>query len=75
MSARILVRAPSNIALVKYMGKRETGMNLPENASVSMTLSQLCTFVEIRETDAPGQKVNAPHPWVMFRTARRSMKA
>jgi diphosphomevalonate decarboxylase len=46
---RVLVRAPSNIAWVKYMGKKEgsDGMNLPENPSISMTLSSLCTFVEL----------------------------
>lgn len=47
----VLVRAPSNIALIKYMGKKtgdlEVGKNLPENASLSMTLSNLCTYLEI----------------------------
>ncbi|MBS1964045.1 MAG: hypothetical protein JST04_17665 [Bdellovibrionales bacterium] len=45
---RILARAPSNIAIVKYMGKADVARNLPANPSLSMTLSNLCTFVEIR---------------------------
>jgi diphosphomevalonate decarboxylase len=43
-----LVRAPSNIALIKYMGKREGGGNLPENPSLSMTLDRLATWVAVR---------------------------
>lgn len=39
-------RAPSNIALIKYMGKTESALNLPENASLSMTLDALSTWVE-----------------------------
>ncbi|MBC7386135.1 MAG: hypothetical protein H7301_08255 [Cryobacterium sp.] len=49
---KILVRAPSNIALVKYMGKKTVPVgaqtNLPENPSLSLTLSSLCTFLELR---------------------------
>lgn len=40
---RIRVRAPSNIALVKYMGKKPGGKNLPENPSLSFTLSHRAT--------------------------------
>lgn len=35
--------APSNIALVKYWGKRDAGLNLPVAGSLSMTLSGLET--------------------------------
>lgn len=45
---RFLVRAPSNIALVKYMGKTDSVLNLPENGSISMTLEDLCTYAEIQ---------------------------
>ncbi len=41
-------RAPSNIALIKYMGKKPESGNIAENASVSLTLDSLCTWVEIR---------------------------
>ena len=37
--------APSNIALIKYMGKSEG--NRPTNASLSLTLDHLRTFVQI----------------------------
>lgn len=40
-------RAPSNIALIKYMGKKDGVMNLPENGSISMTLNSLCSVAEI----------------------------
>jgi diphosphomevalonate decarboxylase len=42
-----LVRAPSNIALIKYMGKTDSSLNLPENSSLSMTLDALSTWVRI----------------------------
>ena len=45
---QILVKAPSNIAWVKYMGKRDAKLNLPENASLSMTLDSLCTWADVR---------------------------
>lgn len=43
--------APSNIALIKYMGKTVTEENRPSNASLSWTLEHLRTFVEL--TEAP----------------------
>ncbi len=42
--------APSNIALVKYMGKTDASVNKPTNASLSYTLSELKTFVRIQKT-------------------------
>ena len=42
---KIAWRCPSNIAIVKYWGKR--GNQLPCNASVSMTLSQAVTDVKL----------------------------
>lgn len=44
---RIRVRAPSNIALIKYMGKTDASRNLPENPSLSLTLNRLATYLEI----------------------------
>lgn len=41
------VSAPSNIALIKYMGKIDANLNKPTNTSFSMTLNHLLTFVEI----------------------------
>lgn len=39
--------APSNIALIKYMGKETTGINQATNPSLSMTISAFETRVEI----------------------------
>ncbi len=44
---RIEASAPSNIALIKYMGKTSHGSNLPSNASLSYTLEHLRSFVVI----------------------------
>jgi diphosphomevalonate decarboxylase len=41
------VSAPSNIALIKYMGKQSSGGNLPLNASLSYTLEHLRSFVRL----------------------------
>jgi diphosphomevalonate decarboxylase len=44
--------APSNIAIVKYMGKLDGAINIPENPSLSLTLNRLCSYVEITSSDA-----------------------
>jgi diphosphomevalonate decarboxylase len=43
--------APSNIALIKYMGKSNEQLNLPSNASFSYTLKHLNSTVELELTD------------------------
>ncbi|MCB9073540.1 MAG: diphosphomevalonate decarboxylase [Bdellovibrionaceae bacterium] len=43
--------APSNIALIKYMGKRTDGKNLGTNPSLSLTLNHLRSFVTIEPRD------------------------
>jgi diphosphomevalonate decarboxylase len=53
---RVLAKAPSNIALIKYMGKTDPIQNLPENASISMTLNRLCTYAEITVNNDPNEK-------------------
>lgn len=40
--------APSNIALIKYMGKIDPSHNRPTNPSLSYTLPHLQSFVELR---------------------------
>jgi diphosphomevalonate decarboxylase len=40
--------APSNIALIKYMGKTDPSQNLPTNPSLSYTLNNLLSYVELR---------------------------
>jgi diphosphomevalonate decarboxylase len=44
--------APSNIALIKYMGKSVSADNRPSNASLSWTLNHLRTYVELSEASA-----------------------
>lgn len=46
---QVTVSAPSNIALIKYMGKIEGTGNKPTNASLSYTLENLRTFVRLTE--------------------------
>jgi diphosphomevalonate decarboxylase len=41
-------RACANIALVKYWGKRDAGLNLPAAGSLSLTLDALVTTTEVR---------------------------
>jgi diphosphomevalonate decarboxylase len=43
--------APSNIALSKYWGKRDSELNLPINSSLSVSLGSLGTKTEIRMRD------------------------
>ncbi len=40
-------QAPANIALIKYMGKVDGSSNLPMNPSLSYTLPDLLSFVEL----------------------------
>ncbi len=52
---RILrIQAPSNIALVKYMGKDDASRNLPANGSLSMTLDSLSTVLELELREMKG---------------------
>lgn len=40
-------QAPSNIALIKYMGKSDEGINNPINSSLSYTLNHLTSNVSL----------------------------
>jgi diphosphomevalonate decarboxylase len=46
------ISMPSNIALIKYMGKTNSAQNLPTNASLSYTLNHLLTTVTLTPIDA-----------------------
>ena len=48
MTHQATARAHSNIALVKYWGKRDRGLNLPAADSLSMTLEALSTTTTVR---------------------------
>lgn len=54
--------APSNIALIKYMGKTDTSSNVPANASLSYTLEGLKTRVEL-EANASADKWEELSQW------------
>lgn len=41
MNLAVSFQCPANIALVKYWGKKETGIQLPANPSISLTLGDL----------------------------------
>jgi|TARA_R110002050_G_scaffold14122_4_gene44828 diphosphomevalonate decarboxylase len=43
--------APSNIALCKYWGKRDVELNLPINASLSISLGELGSHTTLSESD------------------------
>ncbi len=47
LAVKIEASAPSNIALIKYMGKTSMQNNLPSNPSLSFTLEHLRSFVTI----------------------------
>lgn len=50
MNKQWFADAPSNIALIKYMGKKNTEQNVPANSSLSYTLDDLKSFVELEST-------------------------
>jgi diphosphomevalonate decarboxylase len=43
--------APSNIAFIKYMGRKDDVLRLPENGSISMNLSNLLTTTTVEFSD------------------------
>ncbi len=49
MENKIIIEAsaPSNIALIKYMGKISTANNQPTNSSLSWTIEDLRSFVRV----------------------------
>ncbi|NCN95571.1 MAG: diphosphomevalonate decarboxylase, partial [Bdellovibrionales bacterium] len=51
----IEVSAPSNIALIKYMGKTDRVGNLPTNPSLSVTLEELRTSVRVSKLSQEGE--------------------
>ena len=39
--------APTNIAFIKYMGRKDEMLRLPENANISMCLDHLLTTTTV----------------------------
>lgn len=67
----VTVFAPTNIALAKYWGKRDTDLHLPMNSSVSLSLKDYgcTTTLSICEGDCDrvilnGEALPAEHPFV-----------
>lgn len=56
MKKTVTVSAPSNIALIKYMGKVDSSNNVPTNSSLSYTLPHLLSFVRMTLVEGPGQQ-------------------
>lgn len=52
MNLKITAEAPSNIALIKYMGKTQDQVNMATNPSISYTLPHLKTKVTLEVTEA-----------------------
>jgi diphosphomevalonate decarboxylase len=53
---RTWVKAPANLALIKYMGKRCFNTNLPINPSLSYTLSDRLAYVSISPSAASSHR-------------------
>ncbi len=49
-----LAQAHSNIALIKYWGKREEALKLPQNGSISLTLDALWTRTRVTYSESTG---------------------
>ena len=49
--------APANIALVKYWGKRDEELNLPVTDSLSVSLGELGSRVELRRGEGERDRV------------------
>lgn len=47
-----LAHAPANIALIKYMGKKDKHSNSPDNPSISYTLNDLISTVRLEKTSS-----------------------
>lgn len=60
MSIKVAWQSPSNIALIKYWGKKKEGVQLPANASISFTLSSCYTetHLSFNEDEDFGVKVS-----------------
>lgn len=49
-------QAPANIALIKYMGKKDHQKNIPDNPSLSFTLNNLQSSVQLTPTKASADR-------------------
>lgn len=56
-SREITVRAPTNIALIKYWGKADREINLPLNSSISLTVDINTFFTETQVSFLPTKEI------------------
>lgn len=73
-------QAPANIALIKYMGKADAQANTPSNASLSYTLNDLLSFVELEshggeEDFWEALAMPASHPFTLSESAQNKFIA
>jgi diphosphomevalonate decarboxylase len=52
---RATATAPANIALIKYWGKKDAGLRLPANNSISINLSGITTVTAVEFSDGLGE--------------------
>lgn len=71
---KLRVIAPSNIALIKYMGKSDFSANLPANPSISMTLEGLCTEIEVEVDERSLYDRLESHPGISSSGVDRFLK-
>ena len=73
---RAVARAQPNIALVKYWGKRDTRRNLPAVGSISVTLDELYTRMDVelhRDLEADALTVNGDADTAMLPRVTRCL--
>lgn len=68
---KALAYAPANVALVKYWGKRDESLRLPETDSLSVSLGSLGTETRIEVTDQDELILNGVHVATSDPVARR----
>ena len=52
MNKKATAIAPANIAFIKYWGRKDEALHLPENGSISMNLSNLLTTTTVEFNDS-----------------------
>ncbi|HSA83846.1 MAG TPA: diphosphomevalonate decarboxylase, partial [Patescibacteria group bacterium] len=67
MNMKATAVAPSNIAFIKYWGKKDEILRLPENGSISMNLSNLLTTTTVEFSDSYKQDM------VIYNGAKESL--
>lgn len=65
---------PSNIALIKYMGKKNVEQNIPSNSSISWTLDHLTSRVEVQICQGQDQWELAPSDYPFEMSAKGKEK-